>query len=72
MSSFKEFIRLFQEVWVQGVFGINVSEIMIGLLIFLFFYILRKLFARLIIRRIARLVLKSDNQIDDTVINVIE
>ena len=72
MSSFKEFIRLFQEVWVQGVFGINVSEIMIGLLIFLFFYILRKLFARLIIKRLARLVLKSDNQIDDTVINVIE
>ena len=72
MSSFKEFIRLFQEVWIQGVFGINVSEIMIGLLIFLFFYILRKLFARLIIKRLARLVLKSDNQIDDTVINVIE
>ena len=72
MSAFNQFIELFQEVWVQGVFGINVSEIIIGLTIFLFFYVLRRLFARFLINKLTKLVLKSDNQLDDTIINVIE
>ena len=72
MSAFNQFLNLFQEVWLEGVFGINVSEIIIGLLIFLFFYVLRRLFARLIISRLTKLVSKSDNQLDDTIIDVIE
>lgn len=72
MKPFNQFINLFKEVWVDGVFGINVSEIIIGLIIFLFFYVLRRLFARFLIKRLSRIVLKSENQLDDTIINVIE
>ena len=72
MEAFNQFFNLFQEVWFQGIFGINVSEIIIGLIIFLFFYVLRRLFARFIIRRLSKIVLRSKNQIDDAIIDVIE
>jgi len=72
MEAFNQFFTLFQEIWFQGIFGINVSEIIIGLIIFLFFYVLRRLFARFIIRRLSKFVLRSKNQIDDAIIDVIE
>ncbi|MDC0192712.1 mechanosensitive ion channel family protein [Alphaproteobacteria bacterium] len=72
MKAFNQFFTLFQEIWFQGIFGINVSEIIIGLIIFLFFYVLRRLFARFIIRRLSKFVLRSKNQIDDAIIDVIE
>ena len=72
MNSFNQFLSLFSEVWSEGVFGINVSEIIIGLVIFLFFYVLRRLFARFLINRLNKIVLKSNNQLDDTLIAVIE
>ena len=72
MTEFNKFLKLFKEVWFEGVFGINASEIIIGLIIFLIFYVLRRLFARLLINRLSKIVLKSKNQIDDTIIRVIE
>jgi MscS family membrane protein len=72
MTEFNKFLKLFKEVWLEGVFGINASEIIIGLVIFLAFYVLRRLFARLLINRLSKIVLKSKNQIDDTIIDVIE
>ena len=58
MEAFNSFIALFSDVWKQGIFGLNASEIIIGLLIFLFFYVLRRLFARILIARLNKLVLK--------------
>ena len=72
MASFKEFSILFVEVWNKGIFGINASEIIVGFIIFLFFYVIRRLFAKFIIGRLNNLVLKSKNSIDDTVVKVIE
>ena len=72
MIAFNKFIDLFREIWLQGIFGVNVSEIIIGLIIFLVFYVLRRLFARFLIVRISKIVLKSSNQLDDAIINVIE
>ena len=60
MTAINQFIELFKEVWREGIFGINVSEIIIGLIIFLFFYVLRRLFARFLIRRLNKIVLKSN------------
>ena len=72
MSAINQFIKLFSEIWSKGIFGINVSEIIIALIIFLLFYVLRRLFARFLIGKLTRFVIKSNNQIDDTIINVIE
>ena len=72
MEAFNSFSNLFVDVWTKGIFGINASEIIIGLLIFLFFYVLRRLFARFLINRISKLVNKTSNTIDNTVVEVIE
>ena len=72
MEAFNSFSNLFVDVWREGIFGINASEIIIGLLIFLFFYVLRRLFARFLINRINKIVNKTSNTIDNTVVEVIE
>ena len=52
MEAINSFKELFLEVWNDGIFGLNASEIIIGFIIFLVFYVLRRLFARFIIRLI--------------------
>ena len=72
MSSVNEFLDLFSEVWTSGLFGINVSEIIIGLIIFLIFYVLRSFFARFVIGRLYKIVKKTKTDIDNVVIEVME
>ena len=72
MSSVNEFLDLFSDVWISGLFGINVSEIIIGLIIFLIFYVLRSFFARFVIGRLYKIVKKTQTDIDNVVIEVIE
>ena len=72
MEAINSFISLFVDVWEEGIFGINASEIIIGLIIFLIFYVLRRLFARFLINRLNKIVSKTSTSIDDTVIQVIE
>ena len=72
MEAINSFKDLFLEVWTDGVFGLNASEIIIGIIIFLVFYVLRRLFARFIISRLNKLVNKTSNKLDDTVVSVIE
>ena len=49
MEAINRFGELFLEVWKEGVFGLNASEIIIGIVIFLIFYVLRRLFASIYI-----------------------
>ena len=72
MSSFNDFILLFKDVWKQGLFGINISELVIGLFIILIFYVLRSFFARFVIARLYKIVKKTKTDVDDAVIEVIE
>jgi len=72
MEAINSFISLFVDVWEEGIFGINASEIIIGLIIFLIFYVLRRLFARFLINRLNKIVSKTSTSLDDTVIEVIE
>ena len=48
METFNSFTDLFLDVWNNGVFGINATDIIVSLVIFLFFYLLRRLIARFI------------------------
>ena len=72
MEAINSFKEIFLEVWNDGVFGLNASEIIVGIIIFLIFYVLRRLFARFIIRRLNKLVNKTSTKIDNTVVEVIE
>ena len=72
METFNSFTDLFLDVWNNGVFGINATDIIVSLLIFLFFYLLRRLIARFILNRLSRIVSRTSNQIDDAVIEVLD
>ena len=72
METFNSFTDLFLDVWNNGVFGINATEIIVSLVIFLLFYLLRRLIARFILNRLSRIVSKTSNQIDDAVIEVLD
>ena len=72
MSSVDNFLDLFADVWVRGIFGINVSEIIIGFIIFFIFYILKSFFARFVIGRLYKIVKKTKTDIDNVIIEVIE
>ena len=72
MEAINRFKELFLEVWNQGVFGLNASDIIVGIIIFLFFYVLRRLFARFVISKLSKIVNKTSNKIDNTVVEVIE
>ncbi len=72
MEAINRFKELFLEVWKEGVFGLNASEIIIGVVIFLFFYVLRRLFAKFIINKLNKLVSRTKTKIDNTVVDVIE
>ncbi len=72
MEAINRFRELFLDVWREGVFGLNASEIIIGIIIFLLFYVLRRLFAKFIISKLSKLVNRTSNQIDNTVVEVIE
>jgi len=72
MEAINRFKELFLEVWSQGVFGLNASDIIVGIIIFLIFYVLRRLFARFVISKLSKIVNKTSNKIDNTVVGVIE
>ena len=72
METFNSFTDLFLDVWNNGVFGINATDIIVSLVIFLLFYLLRRLIARFILNRLSRIVLRTSNQIDDAVIEVLD
>ena len=72
MEAINSFKELFLEVWNQGVFGLNASDIIVGIIIFLIFYVLRRLFARFVISKLSKIVNKTSNKIDNTVVEVIE
>ena len=51
MDIFENFSTLFLEVWKQGILGIDIFQILIGLGIFLIFLIFRGILSKLIIKK---------------------
>ena len=68
MDRIEQFISLFAEVWKNGISGINISEIIIALLIFFGFLLLRGLFAKFIIKRLEKYVSKTTNRFDNSLV----
>ena len=68
MDKIEQFIDLFIEVWKNGISGINISEIIIALLIFFIFLLLRGLFAKFIIKRLEKYVSKTTNRFDNSLV----
>ena len=68
MEVLQNFKILFLDVWNKGISGVNISEIIIALVIFLFFLFLRGIFSKFVIKRLENYVSKTSNNFDNTLV----
>lgn len=63
--------QLTVEVWNRGVWGVDIGTWLAAFGIFIFAFFLRGLFSRIVISRLRRLFEKSNNELDDTVLDAL-
>ena len=68
MNVLESFKNLFADVWKEGVSGINISEIIIALTIFIFFLFLRGIFSKFVVKRLEKYVSKTTNKFDNSLV----
>jgi len=71
MEVFINFKDLFLSVWDQGILGIDIGQILIGLGIFLIFLIFRGLISKLILKKLEMISKKTTNKLDDTFVSAL-
>tara|TARA_Y100000996_G_scaffold412556_1_gene398956 strand:- start:28 stop:1110 length:1083 start_codon:yes stop_codon:yes gene_type:complete len=72
MEVLENFKDLFIDVWREGISGINISEIIIALIIFIFFLFLRGVFSKFVIKRLEKYVSKTTNKFDNSLVSSME
>ena len=72
MELFENFFNLFSDVWQQGVAGSNITEIIIALLIFFIFLILRGLVSKFVVKRLEKYVSLTNNNFDNSLVKSLE
>ena len=72
MEVLENFKDLFIDVWKEGISGVNISEIIIALIIFIFFLFLRGVFSKFVIKRLEKYVLKTTNKFDNSLVSSME
>ncbi len=72
MDILKNFQNLFVDVWQKGISGINISEIIVALVIFIFFLLLRGIFSKFVIKRLEKYVSKTSNKFDNSLVSSME
>jgi len=71
IATFGEFWELVTQVWREGVFGINISDTLIALSIFLLFLLLRNVLSRFLLRALERAASRTRSNLDDRIINAL-
>lgn len=72
IDNVKDLFPIAKDVWSNGFMGIDIGQIIIALLIFFCFLIVRGIFSRYVLDRIQKLTEKTETTIDDEVINAIK
>ena len=67
-----DFLEIFLSVWNQGVFGVNLNNVLIGIIILFIFFIFRSLFSKIVINRLKSLAKRSKTKIDDEVLEAFD
>ncbi len=67
-----DFVEIFLSVWNQGVFGVNLNNVLIGIIILFIFFIFRSLFSKVVINRLKSLAKRSKTKIDDEVLEAFD
>jgi len=72
IASFRDFIELVRDVWEDGVFGIQMSDTLLALLVFAVFLLLRNLLTRFVIAACKRAAARTQVKIDEQVLAALE
>lgn len=67
-----EFKNLFLDVWQNGLYGVNISNVIIAIIIFFVFLILRGVFSKLVLDRLKKYVQRTTNQFDNSLVKALE
>ncbi len=71
-QSLKDFIQLVKEVWIEGVYGVNISVLIMAVGIILFSLIIRRLFSKIILGQLKKITDKTENDFDDLILNALD
>lgn len=71
-DNFQEFWALVVDVWQHGLFGIDVGQILVAMVILFIFVGLRRLLAHFVIKRLQGWASRTSSRLDNEVINAIE
>ena len=66
MEVLTNFTNLFLSVWDKGILGVDIGQILIGLVIFFIFLLFRGLISKLIIKKLELISKRTTNKLDDT------
>jgi MscS family membrane protein len=72
MEQINKFWQVVVDVWEQGVWGIDVGRILVALLVFFIFLLLRQLLARFIINRLKGIAKKTTFKFDDEIVEALQ
>jgi len=72
MDIFSNFSDLFISVWSNGIRGVDIFQILIGIGIFFIFLIFRGIISKVIIKRLEAVAKKTTNKLDDTFVHAME
>jgi len=72
MDIFSNFSELFISVWSNGIRGVDIFQILIGIGIFFIFLIFRGIISKVIIKRLEAIAKRTTNKLDDTFVHAME
>jgi len=72
MDLLETFSKTFLSVWSQGILGVDIFQILIGIGIFFIFLIFRGLISKLIIKKLEIISKRTTNKLDDTFVKSLE
>ncbi len=71
-EQFQAYWRLVRDIWQEGVYGVDVSELLLALAIFLIFLVLRHLLKRFVLAWASALARRTPTALDDAVVEAME
>ena len=69
MELINNFSDIFLSVWNQGILGVDIFQILIGIGIFLIFLVFRGIISKVIIKRLESISKRTTNKLDDTFVH---
>jgi MscS family membrane protein len=71
MDIFSNFSDLFISVWSEGILGVDIFQILIGIGIFFIFLVFRGIISKLIIKKLEIISKRTTNKLDDTFVHAL-